>query len=74
MVAIIGQILFCLLFAATVGFLTAWFLRRSRVDELTLEVERLKQSSGSFQLGPLEKKVDALGVLHDGVSAAVSKN
>ncbi len=68
MVAVIGQILLCLLFAATVGFLTAWFLRRSRVDELTLEVERLKQSSGSFSLGPLEKKVDALGVLPSSLS------
>jgi hypothetical protein len=42
MLALIAQMLFCLLAAAVVGFLVAWFLRRGQVAELTSEVERLR--------------------------------
>jgi predicted flap endonuclease-1-like 5' DNA nuclease/tetrahydromethanopterin S-methyltransferase subunit B len=63
MLALISQILMCLLAAAVVGFVTAWFLRRRQADELAVEIERLRQGNGGVNYGPLEKKIDALGTL-----------
>ncbi|HUM13909.1 MAG TPA: hypothetical protein VLT82_23375 [Myxococcaceae bacterium] len=42
MLALIAQLLLCLLAAAVVGFLVAWFLRRGQVAELTSEAQRLR--------------------------------
>ncbi len=42
MLALISQMLLCLLAAAVVGFLVAWFLRAGQVAELTSEAERLR--------------------------------
>jgi predicted flap endonuclease-1-like 5' DNA nuclease len=42
MLALISQMLLCLLAAAVVGFAVAWVLRTGQVAELTSEVERLR--------------------------------
>ncbi len=73
MLALISQILLCLLAAAVVGFVTAWFLRRRQSDELTLEIERLRQGNGAVNFGPLEKKIDALGTLQTSLGSLSSQ-
>lgn len=45
MLALISEILLCLLAAAVIGFLIAWFLRMREVATLTAEAERLRATA-----------------------------
>ncbi len=47
---LIAKILFCLLMAAAIGFLTAWFLRRLSILELTDEKNALRRSLSNKEL------------------------
>lgn len=63
MLALITQILLCLLAAAVVGFLVGWFLRREQLTELSREVERLRASAPSAVLpAALASRLEVLQV------------
>jgi predicted flap endonuclease-1-like 5' DNA nuclease len=47
---LIAKILFCLLMAAAIGFLTAWFLRRLSILELTDEKNALRRNLSNKEL------------------------
>jgi predicted flap endonuclease-1-like 5' DNA nuclease len=47
---LIAKILFCLMMAAAIGFLTAWFLRRLSILELTDEKNSLRRNLTSKEL------------------------
>jgi predicted flap endonuclease-1-like 5' DNA nuclease/flagellar biosynthesis chaperone FliJ len=51
---LISKILFCLLMAAAIGFLTAWFLRRLSILELTDEKNSLRRKLTSKELATAE--------------------
>lgn len=70
MLPLISEILLCLLAAAAVGFLIAWFLRMGQVEELTAETERLRATIPTGVLpSALSTRLELLARLMEEVKA-----